>query len=149
MPLGCPFPRRQAQENEKPATEIEGAPSVGGPRPAVYLAPRMLIRRRQFLGWSAAAAAATTLPMKRARAAKSAPRLTEFPKGFVWGAAAASYQVEGAAAADGKGPSIWDMFARKPGAIWEDHTGDVACDHYHRYKEDVALMKRSGSRRTA
>ena len=82
--------------------------------------------------------------MKRARAAKPAPRLTEFPKGFVWGAAAASYQVEGAAAADGKGPSIWDMFTRKPGAIWKDQTGDVACDHYHRYKEDVALMKSLG-----
>ena len=67
------------------------------------------------------------------RAAPKPPaRLTELPKGFVWGAAAASYQIEGAAAADGKGPSIWDMFCKKPGAIWKDQSGDVACDHYHR-----------------
>ena len=83
--------------------------------------------------------------MGRARAAKPAARAcTEFPKGFVWGAAAASYQIEGAAAADGKGPSIWDMFCKKPGAIWKDQSGDVACDHYHRYKEDVAIMKSLG-----
>lgn len=67
-----------------------------------------------------------------------------FPKGFVWGAAAASYQVEGAAYADGKGPSVWDMLCRKEGAIWNGQSGDVACDHYHRYKEDVALMKEIG-----
>lgn len=67
-----------------------------------------------------------------------------FPKGFVWGAAAASYQVEGAAYADGKGPSVWDMLCRKEGAIWNGQSGDVACDHYHRYKEDVALMKELG-----
>jgi beta-glucosidase len=64
-----------------------------------------------------------------------------FPKNFVWGVAAASYQVEGATRADGRGPTTWDMMCRKPGAIWNGHTGDVACDHYHRYKEDVALMK--------
>ena len=67
-----------------------------------------------------------------------------FPKGFVWGAATASYQVEGAAGEDGKGLSVWDMMCRKEGAIWNGHTGDVACDHYHRYKEDVALMKQIG-----
>ncbi len=67
-----------------------------------------------------------------------------FPKDFVWGAAAASYQIEGAAAEDGKGDSVWDMFCRKPGAVWQGQTGDVACDHYHRYKEDVALMKSLG-----
>jgi beta-glucosidase len=67
-----------------------------------------------------------------------------FPKNFVWGAATASYQIEGAAAEDGKGPSVWDMFCRKDGAIWEGQTGDVACDHYHRYKEDVRLAKRIG-----
>jgi beta-glucosidase len=67
-----------------------------------------------------------------------------FPKDFVWGAATASYQIEGAAAEDGKGPSVWDAFARKPGAVFEGHTGDVACDHYHRYRDDVALMKQLG-----
>jgi len=67
-----------------------------------------------------------------------------FKKDFVWGAAASSYQIEGAAFEDGKGLSIWDTFCKKPGVIFEGHTGDVACDHYHRYKEDVALMKEMG-----
>lgn len=70
--------------------------------------------------------------------------MKSFPEGFIWGAAAASYQVEGAWDADGKGPSVWDMFCRKPGAVFNGHTGDVACDHYHRYHEDVALMKEIG-----
>jgi beta-glucosidase len=69
-----------------------------------------------------------------------------FPKDFVWGAAAASYQIEGGFDADGKGPSVWDMFVRKKGTIYREHTGDVACDHYHRYPEDVALMKQVGLR---
>jgi beta-glucosidase len=64
----------------------------------------------------------------------------------VWGAATAAYQIEGAATADGKGPSIWDMFCKKPGAIWNAQSGDVACDHYHRYKEDVALARALGLR---
>lgn len=67
-----------------------------------------------------------------------------FAKDFVWGAAAASYQIEGAAYEDGKGLSVWDMFCKKPEAIWSGHSGDVACDHYHRYREDVALMKEIG-----
>jgi beta-glucosidase len=67
-----------------------------------------------------------------------------FPKGFVWGGATASYQVEGAAREDGKGPSVWDMMCRKEGAIWSGQSGDVACDHYHRYEEDVALWKGIG-----
>jgi len=67
-----------------------------------------------------------------------------FPKNFIWGAASASYQVEGAAYEDGKGLSTWDMFCRKPGAIWEGNTGDIACDQYHRYPEDIAVMKAMG-----
>jgi beta-glucosidase len=63
-----------------------------------------------------------------------------FPDGFIWGAATASYQIEGAAQEDGRGPSIWDTFSRTPGKVHAGHTGDVACDHYHRYAEDVALM---------
>jgi beta-glucosidase len=69
-----------------------------------------------------------------------------FPQGFVWGAAAASYQIEGAASAEGKGESVWDMFARKRGAVWQGHTGDVACEHVTRYAEDVALWKQLGLR---
>ncbi|HXK20504.1 MAG TPA: family 1 glycosylhydrolase, partial [Polyangiaceae bacterium] len=70
--------------------------------------------------------------------------MAQFPKGFVWGAAAASYQIEGAVKQDGRGDSVWDMFCRKPDAVWNGHTGDVACDHYNRYREDVALMKELG-----
>ena len=70
-----------------------------------------------------------------------------FPKDFVWGAATAAYQVEGAAYEDGKGWNIWDVFCKEKGRVYDGHTGDVACDHYHRFREDVALMKKTvGSR---
>jgi beta-glucosidase len=67
-----------------------------------------------------------------------------FPSGFVWGSATAAYQVEGASMEDGAGPSIWDRFAHTPGLITGGDTGDVACDQYHRYREDVALMRELG-----
>ena len=67
-----------------------------------------------------------------------------FPTSFVWGAAAASYQIEGGVHEDGKGLSVWDVFCRKPGAVWHGHSGDVACDHYHRWRDDVALMQEMG-----
>jgi beta-glucosidase len=63
-----------------------------------------------------------------------------FPDGFWWGAATASYQIEGAVAEDGRTPSIWDTFARVPGAVANGDTGELACDHYHRMPEDVALL---------
>ena len=66
------------------------------------------------------------------------------PRDFVWGVSTSSYQVEGAARADGRGLSIWDVFSRKPGGVANGDTGDVACDHYHRYGEDVALMRELG-----
>ncbi len=68
----------------------------------------------------------------------------QFPDGFQWGAAAAAYQIEGAAFEDGKGLSIWDVFCRQPGRVLGGETGDVACDHYHRYRDDVALMRELG-----
>lgn len=67
-----------------------------------------------------------------------------FPKDFVWGVATASYQIEGAAAEDGRTPSIWDTFSRTPGRVANGDTGDVACDHYHRYPEDIRLMQALG-----
>ena len=67
-----------------------------------------------------------------------------FAKDFLWGAASAAHQVEGAWNEDGKGASIWDTFTRTPGRIANGENGDVACDHYHRYKGDVALMKEIG-----
>ena len=69
-----------------------------------------------------------------------------FPPGFVWGAATASFQIEGAAAEDGRTPSIWDTFCRVPGAVVGGDHGDVACDHYHRWPEDLDLMTRLGLR---
>ncbi|MGW4747057.1 GH1 family beta-glucosidase [Streptomyces sp. NPDC004290] len=67
-----------------------------------------------------------------------------FPAGFLWGAATAAYQIEGAAAEDGRTPSIWDTFAHTPGKVFEGHTGDVAVDHYHRFREDVGIMAELG-----
>ncbi len=67
-----------------------------------------------------------------------------FKSDFVWGVSTASYQIEGAYDTDGRGMSVWDMMCRKPGAVFEGHTGDVACDHYNRYQEDVDLMKNLG-----
>ncbi|UEG51903.1 beta-glucosidase [Mucilaginibacter daejeonensis] len=64
-----------------------------------------------------------------------------FPKGFLWGTATASYQVEGAVNEDGRGKTIWDTFSHQPGKVKNNETGDVACDMYHRYKDDVKLMK--------
>lgn len=67
-----------------------------------------------------------------------------FGKDFMWGAAAASYQIEGAAFEDGRGASIWDEFSHTDGKVFGGHTGDIACDHYHRFKEDVKLMSELG-----
>jgi beta-glucosidase len=67
-----------------------------------------------------------------------------FPRGFVWGAATSAYQIEGAAQEDGRGESIWDRFAKTPSKVEDGSSGDVACDHYHLFESDVALMKRLG-----
>lgn len=71
-------------------------------------------------------------------------KLAPFPKGFLWGSASAAYQVEGAWNEDGKGISVWDTYTKLPGTTFKDTNGDEAVDHYHRYKEDVALMKEMG-----
>jgi beta-glucosidase len=68
----------------------------------------------------------------------------DFPQDFLFGVATAAYQIEGAAHEDGRTDSIWDAFARVPGAVVDAHNGDVACDHYHRYESDVALMAELG-----
>jgi beta-glucosidase len=69
---------------------------------------------------------------------------TAFPPGFVWGAATAAYQIEGAAHSDGRGQSVWDTFSHTPGKVRRGDTGDIACDSYHRYREDIGLLKSLG-----
>jgi beta-glucosidase len=96
--------------------------------------------RRSFV--KGAAASSALVSGTGIAAALAAPRkVLHFPKDLLWGAATSAYQVEGAWNEDGKGESIWDRYAHKPGNIRDGSNGDVACDQYHRYKEDVALMK--------
>jgi beta-glucosidase len=70
--------------------------------------------------------------------------MNKFPENFVWGTATSAYQIEGAYREDGRGISIWDAFCHIPGKVLNDENGDIACDHYHRYAEDIALMKAMG-----
>lgn len=72
------------------------------------------------------------------------PNRTDFPADFLWGTATASYQIEGAVLEDGRGASIWDTFSHTPGRVKGGDTGDIACDHYHRWESDLDLMKRVG-----
>jgi len=95
------------------------------------------MNRRRFLSSLAAAAAS---PLLGRSSDASAPAIS-FPKGFYWGAATAAYQIEGAWNEGGKGESIWDRFAHTAGKVKDNRNGDVACDHYHRYREDIALMR--------
>ena len=112
--------------------------------------------RRDFMKVAGAAAGAASFGLlapviethaqpsdKRATLPRTAPR---FPKGFLWGTATSAYQIEGAWKEDGKGESIWDRFAHTPGKINNNDTGDVALDHYHRYREDVQLTKALGAK---
>jgi beta-glucosidase len=93
---------------------------------------------------AAALAAAATPRNSRAQSAALPPR--QFPAGFLWGCATSAYQIEGGAQEDGRGPSIWDTFSHTPGKTFEGVTGDVAGDSYHRYKEDVSLLKNLGAK---
>src|SRR5262249_48609445 len=102
--------------------------------------------RRQLaaVGASALRAAATAVPSgprPAGGAAASREASRAFPAGFLWGTATAAYQIEGAVSEDGRGPSIWDTFTHTPGKIRNDDNGDVADDHYHRYRDDVRSMK--------
>jgi beta-glucosidase len=99
-----------------------------------------MMHRRDFLQAGVAAAGSSLLPRAMAASAQSvSPSI--FPPDFIWGAATAAYQIEGGWQADGKGESIWDRFAHTPGKIKNHDTGDVACDSYRRYAEDIALLK--------
>ena len=80
----------------------------------------------------------------RTDAAGAAASARPFPPGFLFGAATAAYQIEGAAHRDGRTDSIWDAFCRVPGAVINGDSGEDACEHYDRYRDDVALMKDLG-----
>ena len=67
-----------------------------------------------------------------------------FSKDFIWGAATSAYQIEGGVDSTGKGLHIWDVYTKEPGKVYCGHTGDIACDHYHRFQEDVGIMKEMG-----
>jgi beta-glucosidase len=111
--------------------------------------------RRQFLQTALSAAPVAAMPALFSGCGGSSPKTPEsssaqpfilpseasFSKGFFWGTATASYQIEGAWNEDGKGESIWDRFAHTPGKIKNGDTGDVACDSYHRWRDDIALMQ--------
>lgn len=104
------------------------------------------ISRRAFGKTLAAAAAVTGTSLPRSSFAEQTGKPAEraFPRGFVWGCATAAYQIEGGATADGRGPSVWDVFSHTPGKTHNGDTGDVADDSYHLYKEDVRLLKNLG-----
>lgn len=91
-----------------------------------------------------AAAFSPLLPAGTLRARAAAVEADAFPADFIWGASTSSYQIEGAVDADGRGKSIWDVFCHTPGHIKNGDTGDVACDHYHRFREDVEVLARGG-----
>src|SRR5271163_1392922 len=102
--------------------------------------------RRQFAklaGFSAVGMAAGPAKSEEGKAepAREAHAAASFPSGFVWGTATSAYQIEGAVNEDGRGRSIWDTFSHTPGKTNLGDTGDVADDYYHRYKQDVQLMK--------
>ncbi|HEX5569196.1 MAG TPA: GH1 family beta-glucosidase [Streptomyces sp.] len=85
-----------------------------------------------------------SLAPRTVQPAETAPTARAFPPGFLWGTATAAYQIEGAADTDGRTPSIWDTYCRTPGKVRNGDTGDIATDHYHRWREDIAIMSGLG-----
>src|SRR3954447_26489930 len=116
--------------------------------------PFKTFSRRQFAriaGWSALGMSMLSAGPGLAQSNQKNETATRgvssgFPDGFVWGTATSAYQIEGAVNEDGRGPSIWDRFVHTPGTISDHSNGDVADDHFHRYKEDIQLMKALGTK---
>jgi beta-glucosidase len=102
---------------------------------------------KKLSGAAVATAGALALPFGESASAQGTPnpQYYRFPDGFKWGCATASYQVEGGVHEGGRGPSIWDTFSHIPGKVYKNQTGDVADDDYHRYKEDIGLLKSLGA----
>lgn len=101
----------------------------------------MSINRRSLLG--AGICLGATLGLDTPALARR-KHVNRFPHGFKWGAATSAFQIEGSVAADGRGPCIWDVFARIPGKVMNGDTGDIACDSYVRWAEDIALLASLG-----
>src|SRR3954454_25160791 len=99
-----------------------------------------MMRRRDFLRLASVLSGSGMLSHGRIAAALT----DDFPANFLWGSATAAYQVEGAWNVDGRGESIWDRFAHTPGNIKGDANGDVACDSYRRYADDIAILRQLG-----
>src|SRR5262249_51229318 len=127
----------QARLNNLCPTDSIGPASPSAPRgrcsPAMLIVPR-----RGLLAAAIGLFAAGRVPPSAAAAADDGA----FPADFVWGASTSSYQIEGAVDEDGRGKSIWDVFSHTPGRVKSGDTGDVACDHYHRWRDDVDLLAR-------
>jgi beta-glucosidase len=105
------------------------------------------VSRRHFTKLAGLSALGLGVPARSQGAQKPGPYApASFPKDFLWGTATSAYQIEGAVKEDGRGPSIWDTFAHVPGNIGDLSNGDVACDHYHRYKDDVGLIRELGAK---
>src|SRR5580698_11668164 len=106
------------------------------------------ITRRQFgkVAAATAAFAGVSLPefSPHSSFAQQPPGSRQFPQGFVWGCATAAYQIEGGVHEGGRGASIWDVFSHTPGKTYNGDTGDVADDFFHRYKQDIQIMKDLG-----
>ncbi len=104
------------------------------------------VTRRQFTQHLAAAAVASASLPRFAEPKAPSPHILQFPDGFLWGCATSAYQIEGAVAADGRGQTIWDTFAHTPGKTHQGQTGDIADDSYHRFAQDVKLLKELGAK---
>ena len=98
----------------------------------------LIVPRRGLLAAAVGLFAAGRVPRASAAAADDGA----FPADFVWGASTSSYQIEGAVDEDGRGKSIWDVFSHTPGRVKNGDTGDIACDHYHRWRDDIDLLSR-------
>src|SRR5262245_16952521 len=146
---------RSPPPTRSPRSTARAGPSRDNlfPRSTRWMGMRPLTRRSVLRGAAVGALVMTagcepgqnpdSTPMSTTESAAAAGTL-RFPNGFVWGASTSAYQIEGAAKEDGRGPSIWDTFSHTPGKTRGGQTGDVAADHYHRWAQDLDLMKQLG-----
>jgi beta-glucosidase len=130
--------------DDQPFTEMSTSRKAGATSRLRDAMTSFRLNRRAFAAAALTLGALGLTASKEVREPDDLQPDSEFPKGFRWGTATSAYQIEGATQEDGRGASIWDTFARLPGKIRDGDNADIADDHYHRYKEDVALMKALG-----